>query len=139
MAVEKYAQRSAVALMRSGRRPHLLSPLHSIAAASYHRSVPRREPAAPAVESSTPERTPAYPVDAPEPPSQKFKPSRFKRIEEAAPFSSFLTDTFYRQHDYLRISITEKCNLRCLYCMPEEGVPQSPPSHLLTKIGRAHV
>lgn len=132
MAVEKYAQRSAVALMRSGRRPHLLSPLHSIAAASYHRSVPRREPAAPAVESSTPERTPAYPVDAPEPPSQKFKPSRFKRIEEAAPFSSFLTDTFYRQHDYLRISITEKCNLRCLYCMPEEGVPQSPPSHLLT-------
>ncbi|KAI9810093.1 MAG: hypothetical protein M1827_006704 [Pycnora praestabilis] len=48
------------------------------------------------------------------------------------PFSDFLTDNFGRQHDYLRISITERCNLRCLYCMPEEGVPLSPPAHLLT-------
>ncbi|GAB1430284.1 GTP 3',8-cyclase MoaA [Ignavibacteria bacterium] len=29
-----------------------------------------------------------------------------------------LTDTFNRVHDYLRISITDKCNLRCSYCMP---------------------
>lgn len=29
-----------------------------------------------------------------------------------------LTDTFNRQHDYLRISLTDKCNLRCAYCMP---------------------
>ena len=48
------------------------------------------------------------------------------------PFSDFLTDSYSRQHDYLRISITERCNLRCKYCMPEEGVPLSPPSHLLT-------
>jgi cyclic pyranopterin phosphate synthase len=40
-------------------------------------------------------------------------------VDEAKPFSDFLTDTFSRQHDYLRISITERCNLRCLYCMPE--------------------
>lgn len=40
-------------------------------------------------------------------------------IKNAKPFSDFLTDTFNRQHDYLRISITERCNLRCLYCMPE--------------------
>ncbi|USP80144.1 Molybdenum cofactor biosynthesis protein [Curvularia clavata] len=53
-------------------------------------------------------------------------------IKNAKPFSDFLTDTFNRQHDYLRISITERCNLRCLYCMPEEGVPLSPPAHLLT-------
>ncbi|KAK2630055.1 hypothetical protein QTJ16_000875 [Diplocarpon rosae] len=53
-------------------------------------------------------------------------------LKNAPPFSAFLTDTFRRQHDYLRISITEKCNLRCLYCMPEEGVPQSPPPNLLT-------
>lgn len=53
-------------------------------------------------------------------------------IKNAKPFSAFLTDTFQRQHDYLRISLTEKCNLRCLYCMPEEGVPQSPAAHLLT-------
>ena len=33
--------------------------------------------------------------------------------EFAAPFSAFLTDRFGRQHSYLRISLTEKCNLRC--------------------------
>ena len=32
-----------------------------------------------------------------------------------------LTDTFNRNHTYLRISVTEKCNLRCQYCMPDEG------------------
>ncbi|KFY28011.1 hypothetical protein V493_03145 [Pseudogymnoascus sp. VKM F-4281 (FW-2241)] len=131
MVVEKYAQRSGVALMRLSRRPHLQPPLYTNAAASYHKSTSWRKPAAPAVESPPQERNPTYPVDIPVSP-QNVKPSRFKRIQEAAPFSSFLTDNFYRQHDYLRISITEKCNLRCLYCMPEEGVPQSPPSHLLT-------
>lgn len=35
-------------------------------------------------------------------------------------------------HDYLRISLTEKCNLRCTYCMPETGVPLLPPTNLLT-------
>jgi cyclic pyranopterin phosphate synthase len=44
---------------------------------------------------------------------------RIAAVREAKPFSDFLTDTFNRQHDYLRISITERCNLRCLYCMPE--------------------
>jgi GTP 3',8-cyclase len=58
--------------------------------------------------------------------------TRRERIKNAKPFSSFLTDTYQRQHDYLRISLTEKCNLRCVYCMPEEGVPQSPPVELLT-------
>lgn len=33
-----------------------------------------------------------------------------------------LTDRFGRVFDYVRIAITEKCNLRCTYCMPEEGV-----------------
>lgn len=33
-----------------------------------------------------------------------------------------LQDTFGRTFDYVRIAITEKCNLRCTYCMPEEGV-----------------
>lgn len=59
-------------------------------------------------------------------------PTRQENFHAAKPFSSFLTDTFSRQHDYLRISITERCNLRCTYCMPEEGVPLSPASHLLT-------
>lgn len=51
---------------------------------------------------------------------------------EPRPFSSFLTDSYSRQHNYLRISVTERCNLRCLYCMPEEGVELSPSSQLLT-------
>ncbi|KAI1326369.1 molybdenum cofactor biosynthesis prote [Xylariaceae sp. FL0255] len=58
--------------------------------------------------------------------------SRRDRLKDAKPFSDFLTDTFHRQHDYLRISLTERCNLRCVYCMPEEGVPLSPPRELLT-------
>ncbi|TCS76362.1 GTP 3',8-cyclase MoaA [Effusibacillus lacus] len=33
-----------------------------------------------------------------------------------------LTDKFGRVHDYLRISLTDRCNLRCVYCMPEEGM-----------------
>lgn len=37
-----------------------------------------------------------------------------------------LTDTFGRDHNYLRISLTDKCNLRCFYCMPEEGVQLQP-------------
>ncbi|XP_062475046.1 molybdenum cofactor biosynthesis protein 1 isoform X2 [Pezoporus occidentalis] len=53
-------------------------------------------------------------------------------LEHAAPFSAFLTDSFGRQHNYLRISLTEKCNLRCQYCMPEEGVQLTPKSDLLT-------
>jgi len=32
-------------------------------------------------------------------------------------------DSFNRRITYLRISVTDKCNLRCRYCMPEEGVP----------------
>ncbi|KAI8788108.1 molybdenum cofactor biosynthesis protein 1 [Biomphalaria glabrata] len=48
------------------------------------------------------------------------------------PFSEFLTDTFGRQHTYLRISLTERCNLRCQYCMPEEGIQLSPKEHILT-------
>jgi molybdenum cofactor biosynthesis enzyme MoaA len=36
-----------------------------------------------------------------------------------------LSDKFGRAHNYLRISVTEKCNFRCTYCMPEEGVELS--------------
>ncbi|XP_028018588.1 molybdenum cofactor biosynthesis protein 1 isoform X1 [Balaenoptera acutorostrata] len=56
---------------------------------------------------------------------------RFLR-EHAAPFSAFLTDSLGRHHSYLRISLTEKCNLRCQYCMPEDGVPLTPKADLLT-------
>src|SRR3954470_14279243 len=33
-----------------------------------------------------------------------------------------LVDTFGRLHNNLRISVTDRCNIRCFYCMPEEGV-----------------
>ena len=33
-----------------------------------------------------------------------------------------LTDAFSRKHDYLRVSITDRCNLRCGYCIPPDGV-----------------
>ncbi|MBN1376225.1 MAG: GTP 3',8-cyclase MoaA [Dehalococcoidia bacterium] len=32
-------------------------------------------------------------------------------------------DSFHRGISYLRISVTDRCNLRCIYCMPEEGMP----------------
>jgi cyclic pyranopterin phosphate synthase len=41
-------------------------------------------------------------------------------------------DTFGRKIDYLRISVTDKCNYRCSYCMPKEGVTFIPHSQILT-------
>jgi len=43
-----------------------------------------------------------------------------------------LTDTFERHHSYLRISLTERCNLRCTYCMPSEGIELSPNEEILS-------
>jgi len=43
-----------------------------------------------------------------------------------------LHDTFGRNHNYLRISITEHCNLRCTYCMPADGIDLTPKPHLMT-------
>ena len=43
-----------------------------------------------------------------------------------------LRDTFERVIDYLRISITDRCNLRCVYCMPEKGVKLFEHKEILT-------
>jgi cyclic pyranopterin phosphate synthase len=43
-----------------------------------------------------------------------------------------LFDTFGRLHDNLRISVTDRCNIRCFYCMPETDVPFKPRAELLT-------
>jgi GTP 3',8-cyclase len=40
-------------------------------------------------------------------------------------------DTYQRAIDYLRISLTDRCNLRCIYCMPEEGVPSCSHDDIL--------
>ncbi|HTW66747.1 MAG TPA: GTP 3',8-cyclase MoaA [Bryobacteraceae bacterium] len=43
-----------------------------------------------------------------------------------------LVDTFGRLHDNLRISVTDRCNIRCFYCMPEEGVQYVPREEILS-------
>lgn len=53
-----------------------------------------------------------------------------ERKKQLAP--STLVDRFGRQHTYLRISLTERCNLRCRYCMPEDGVDLQPQESLLS-------
>jgi cyclic pyranopterin phosphate synthase len=40
-------------------------------------------------------------------------------------------DGFNRRIHYLRISVTDRCNLRCIYCMPEEGIRQISHSQVL--------
>lgn len=42
-----------------------------------------------------------------------------------------ITDQFGRSHNYLRISLTDNCNLRCFYCMPEENYDFTPHSKLM--------
>ena len=43
-----------------------------------------------------------------------------------------MRDSFDREIDYMRISVTDRCNLRCRYCMPEEGIQTIPMPELLT-------
>ncbi len=43
-----------------------------------------------------------------------------------------LADAFRRPITYLRISVTDRCNLRCTYCMPEAGLPWIPKPEILT-------
>ncbi|MGP8215116.1 MAG: GTP 3',8-cyclase MoaA [Bacteroidia bacterium] len=45
---------------------------------------------------------------------------------------SDIKDRFGRVHDYLRISLTERCNMRCTYCMPEQGIILRPKSEFMT-------
>lgn len=43
-----------------------------------------------------------------------------------------MTDPFGRTIDYLRVSVTDRCNFRCVYCMPEQGFPATPKEEQLT-------
>lgn len=56
------------------------------------------------------------------------KPSR----DVDAPSSGTLVDTFGRVATDLRVSVTDRCNLRCTYCMPTEGLDWLPSDDLLT-------
>lgn len=51
----------------------------------------------------------------------------------AAPATTeLLTDRFGRRIDYLRVSLTDRCNFRCVYCMPAEGFPATPKAEHLS-------
>ena len=41
-------------------------------------------------------------------------------------------DSYGRTIDYVRIAVTDRCNLRCFYCMPANGIPYEPKAHLLS-------
>lgn len=43
-----------------------------------------------------------------------------------------MIDKYGRQIDYMRISVTERCNLRCRYCMPEEGIVKRDHEEMMT-------
>ena len=49
---------------------------------------------------------------------------------ETRPMSAF--DQFGRKIEYLRISVTDRCNFRCLYCMPVEGLQWLPKADILS-------
>lgn len=51
-------------------------------------------------------------------------------MEETALTS--LKDRFGRKHDYLRLSVTDRCTLRCVYCMPAEGLEFFPDEKVLS-------
>ncbi|MCX6365221.1 MAG: GTP 3',8-cyclase MoaA, partial [Armatimonadetes bacterium] len=48
------------------------------------------------------------------------------------PLPLALSDSFGRRIEYLRISLTDRCNLRCVYCMPAEGVPYEDLDNVLS-------
>lgn len=43
-----------------------------------------------------------------------------------------MIDNYGRVIDYMRISVTELCNLRCRYCMPEEGIVKRAHEEMMT-------
>ena len=59
-----------------------------------------------------------------------FSPQR--TAATSMPTAGPLVDTHGRVHTDLRISVTDRCNFRCVYCMPEEGVAWLPRSEILT-------
>ncbi len=55
-----------------------------------------------------------------------------RAAEQASLPAAGMRDAFGRRIEYLRISVTDKCNLRCVYCMPEEGLPWLTRAEILT-------
>lgn len=51
---------------------------------------------------------------------------------EGPPTVDALLDRFGRMHTYVRVSVTDRCNYRCVYCLPEEGMHLLPRAELLS-------
>jgi GTP 3',8-cyclase len=64
--------------------------------------------------------------------ARRGRPDSEVALAQAMPLEGPLVDRYGRVHDDLRISVTDRCNLRCVYCMPEEGLSFLPKSELLT-------
>src|SRR6476661_2274480 len=60
------------------------------------------------------------------------RPGGARSREIPMPKRALLIDTHGRTVRDLRLSITDRCNLRCVYCMPAEGMPWLPKQDLLT-------
>lgn len=56
---------------------------------------------------------------------------RLNLDQDSVPLRMELKDGFGRKIDYLRVSVTDRCNFRCMYCMPETGVHFHPREDLL--------
>ncbi len=52
--------------------------------------------------------------------------------DRGTPLEPPITDKFSRTFNYLRLAVNEHCNLRCIYCMPEEGAPFLDQAQLLS-------
>jgi GTP 3',8-cyclase len=60
----------------------------------------------------------------------RYKQAKAMRI--TLPVVAPLTDSFAREISYLRVSLTDRCNYRCTYCMPEDGVELLPRDEILS-------
>src|SRR5579863_4685165 len=73
-------------------------------------------------------------MTAPVPVALSVRPHRRSadNLAKTLPLEGPLVDRYGRVHNDLRISVTDRCNLRCVYCMPEEGLSFLPQRELLT-------
>ncbi|MBK0330241.1 GTP 3',8-cyclase MoaA [Brachybacterium sp. MASK1Z-5] len=111
---------------------------------AYHPGRPSADPPAPAaaprptaVALPTPTvrvrtaQAPSSPGADPDDPTRPADASSAARSSEDV-WDGPLVDSFGRVHRDLRISLTDKCNLRCTYCMPAEGLPWLAKENVLT-------
>ena len=53
------------------------------------------------------------------------------KLQTSANTETHLVDPFGREMNCLRLAVTDRCNLRCQYCMPAEGIPLNGRDHIL--------